>query len=212
MPATAMRHGAIVILAAFAIAGCASMSKQECRTVDWRTVGYEDGAAGLGTERLTSRRKACARHGVTPDLDAYRSGREEGLRDYCQPANGFRVGARGVSYGGACPADLATAFYDAYQAGRNLWTLESQLNSTIRGIAQRRAEIVRLDEALAATGVLLLGDTATPDERAKALVDAKEFAERRGRLKSEIESLERALPGQEAELENYRAHLAYLGY
>jgi hypothetical protein len=71
---------------------------------------------------------------------------------------------------------------------------------------------VRLDEALAATGVLLLGDTATPDERAKALVDAKEFAERRGRLRSEIESLERALPGQEAELENYRAHLAYLGY
>ena len=31
--------------AVFLLAGCAAkMSKDECRTVDWRTVGYEDGS------------------------------------------------------------------------------------------------------------------------------------------------------------------------
>lgn len=31
-------------LAAIALAGCASISKQECQAIDWRTVGFEDGA------------------------------------------------------------------------------------------------------------------------------------------------------------------------
>ena len=39
-----------VSLAAALATGCASMSKEECRYVDWRTVGYEDGAAGRPAE------------------------------------------------------------------------------------------------------------------------------------------------------------------
>ena len=84
------RHRLALPLAAIAclLAGCSStMSKDECRTVDWRTVGYEDGVAGRSGERIGEHRKACAEHGVTPDLNAYRAGRAEGLREYCQPHN-----------------------------------------------------------------------------------------------------------------------------
>ena len=61
-----------VVVFVVALAGCASMSEEECRYVDWRTVGYEDGAAGQGAERLASRRKACAEHGVRGRIEAHR--------------------------------------------------------------------------------------------------------------------------------------------
>jgi predicted nucleic acid-binding Zn-ribbon protein len=112
-------------------------------------------------------------------------------------------------YGGVCPADLEPAFEDAYQAGRKLWRLESQLNDANHGIAYRRAEIERIDEALAASGFSVVGEASTPEERAQALLDAKSLAERRGRLKAELATLERDRGHYEAELEEYREELAY---
>src|SRR5689334_20722209 len=110
-----VRAGAAILL--LAISGCATMDRDECLTVDWRTVGFEDGASGYPTDRIGQHRRACAEYGVTPDLTAYQAGRAEGLREYCVPANGFRVGSQGGSYGGICPSDLDPAFADAYQSG-----------------------------------------------------------------------------------------------
>jgi hypothetical protein len=202
-------RGAILTMAAIALAGCASMGKDECLAMDWRTVGYEDGATGQGVERLSSRRQACAKHGVAPDLDAYRMGREEGLLEFCRPENGFRVGVSGRSYGGACPAHLAMAFSDSYEAGRHLWRLERQVNDTVGGIAARRGEIQRIDEMMVSSSLLILGETTTTEERAQALLNTRSLAERRSRLAVEIDGLERALPGYEAELEDYRRQLLY---
>src|SRR6478609_9316856 len=99
-----------ILVAVLALGGCASMSREECLTVDWRTVGYEDGAAGYSGDRIGEHRKACAKHGVTPDLSAYQAGRSEGLQEFCRPQNGFRLGANGGSYGGQCPAELDPDF------------------------------------------------------------------------------------------------------
>ncbi len=97
------------------------MNKDECRTVDWRTVGYEDGVAGHSGERIGHHRKPCAEHGVTPDLVAYRAGRAEGLREFCQPHNGYRAGVNGAPYYDSCPSELAPAFVAAYESGRELY-------------------------------------------------------------------------------------------
>src|SRR5687768_11835056 len=83
--------------------GCSSMSRNECLAVDWRTIGYEDGVAGHPGNHIAQHRKACAKHGVRADLSLYQTGREQGLQEYCQPANGYRLGIRGGSYGGVCP-------------------------------------------------------------------------------------------------------------
>jgi hypothetical protein len=32
----------------FALGGCAGMDAEECRTADWRAIGYEDGVQGEG--------------------------------------------------------------------------------------------------------------------------------------------------------------------
>ena len=50
----------LLLLVAMSFAACASMSEDECRTADWRTIGYEDGAAGASATALGHRREACA--------------------------------------------------------------------------------------------------------------------------------------------------------
>lgn len=212
MRSTTLQLGALIALSTLALAGCATMSEDECRTMDWRTAGYEDGATGQGIERLTSRRQSCAKHGVAPDLDAYRAGRDEGLLEFCRPANGFRVGTQGRGYSGACPEHLESAFDDAYQAGRDLWRLESRVRDTAQGIANRHAEVEQIDSALIAGSLVLVAGTSTAEERAEALLDTRTLADRRSRLLAEIGAMEQALPAYEAELQDYRAELARSGY
>ncbi|MFB3107496.1 MAG: DUF2799 domain-containing protein, partial [Pseudomonadales bacterium] len=96
------------------LSGCATMSGDECVTSDWTTIGYEDGVRGHTADRIGQHRKACAKHGVTPDFAAYQSGRDLGLVEYCQPSRGFSVGSNGGRYNGVCSVNLEGDFLDAY--------------------------------------------------------------------------------------------------
>lgn len=184
------------------------MSKDECRAVDWRTVGYEDGVAGHSGERIGQHRKACAEYGVTPDLDAYRAGRAEGLHEYCQPHNGYRAGVSGAPYYDSCPSELAPAFVAAYQSGRELYVRERRVADADAAIAYRRREVARLESSVADRALTVMSETATADERAQAVLDTKHAAERIGRLKSEIAALERDRARYQQDLEEYRSTVA----
>src|SRR5215831_6083200 len=111
---------ATAIFIALAMSGCSTMNKDECLAVDWRTVGYEDGVAGYSGDRIAQHRKACAKYGVQTDLDQYQAGRARGLQEYCKPANGYRLGSRGGSYGGVCPAEMEDGFVHAFEVGHQL--------------------------------------------------------------------------------------------
>ena len=108
------------VLAAILLGACATgMSKDECALADWQTIGYEDGLRGFPAERIGAHRVACAKHQVTPNLAAYSAGRERGLREFCQPKNGFRAGLHGGGYANVCSGSTETAFVDAIdRAGR----------------------------------------------------------------------------------------------
>ena len=202
-----MKTRLTVVVFVVALSGCASMSKEECRYVDWRTVGYEDGAAGRPASRLGDHRRACADHGVTPDLAAYEAGRAAGMREFCQAHNGYRVGASGQVYYGTCPADLAPAFERGYDQGRELYVREQRVRDAEAAIAQREAEIRRLEDGLTRGAFVLVGDTSA-EERAQAVIDAKQSAERIGRLRKEIEALQADRVRYERELEVYQATVA----
>ncbi len=215
------------LLAALLVAGCASstLSKDECRTVDWRTVGYEDGVAGRSGEQIGRHRQACAEYGVTPDLDAYRAGRAEGLREFCQPNNGslagraaglraccpphtgYRAGAGGQVYYDSCPPELAPAFLAAYDEGRELYVRERRVIDADAAIAARRHEIARLEDSLLRGGFRVADETATPEQRTQAVLDAKQAGERIGRLKAEISQLEKDRTRYRQELDAYRAQI-----
>jgi Protein of unknown function (DUF2799) len=195
--------GAVLLLS-----GCASMNANECRNSEWRTIGYEDGVAGRPADRIGQHRKACAKYGVSPDFDRYQLGRDEGLRVYCQPANGFRVGEQGNEYGGVCPEHLENAFLNGYTAGHHLFTLQSRVTHTTNEIEAKRHELKQTEEKIAKKSEAIVSSTTSADERSKALVDTKQLAERKGRLKEEIHQLEQDKAHFEAELDDFRATVA----
>lgn len=201
----------ILILAAAAVlTGCNSMSAQECLSTDWRTVGYEDGVNGYAGDRIGRYRNACSEHGVTPDLDRYQSGRDEGLREFCKPANGFRVGARGAGYGGVCPADLDESFVDAYQSGRQLYTLRSRVGSAQSELYSMRSELDQIDKDLVTVAARIVDPALTNEERAQLVVDTKHMAERKGEIKARMPQVEGELALYQRALEDYRATLTYI--
>ncbi|MBP9131297.1 MAG: DUF2799 domain-containing protein [Steroidobacteraceae bacterium] len=195
----------LIVLSSLLLGACAAkMSRDECRTVDWRTVGYEDGVAGQPGDRIGEHRRACAEYGVTPDLNAYLAGRTAGLREYCQPHNGYRAGANGYTYFDTCPADLAEAFEIAYDEGRALYVRERRVTDTERQIEDRRREIRRLEDRVAESAFDVIDTTSTAEERTQAVLDTKQAAERIGRLKAEITELEKERARYQAELDAYR--------
>jgi hypothetical protein len=199
--------GVVALLAA--LTGCSSMSESECLATDWRTVGYEDGVNGYPGDRIGRYRNACSEHGVTPDLAEYQAGREQGLREFCKPLNGFRVGARGAGYSGVCPADLDQSFEDAYQSGRQLYTLRSRVGSAQSELYSMRAELDQIDRDLVSIAARIVDPAVTTEHRAQLLIDTKQMSERKGEIKARIPQLESELVAYQRELDDYRASLPY---
>jgi hypothetical protein len=195
---------AIMVLI-LALAGCASMSKKECVTVDWRTVGYEDGVVGRTGDSIGRYRKACADHGVAPDLDAYRAGRAEGLREYCQPDNGYRLGSSGAGVGSACPADLALAFTAAYESGHELYRRHYRVNHARTQLAAMRSELENIEHQIASQGFIIASVTSTPEDRTHAFLETKQLAERHKQLEADVAQLEQDRRRYEQELQDYLA-------
>ena len=201
-----------VLLTLAGLGGCATMNADECMTVDWRTVGYEDGMRGYTGDRIGQHRKACAKHGVTPDLTAYNQGREQGLAQYCQPSRGFDVGANGGNYQGVCSAHYEADFLDAYNAGYHLYTLRSNVSRTSSAIAARERELDRVDARIDDSEAQLIAADTTAEQRVLLLRDLKDLAEESGQLEAEIRQLLEERGRYQNELDNYRVVVADLGY
>jgi len=194
------------------LSGCASMSSDECMTSDWSAIGYEDGSRGFTTDRFGQHRKACAKHGVTPDFSAYQSGRDQGLVEFCQPHRGFNVGSNGGSYNGVCSVNLEADFVDAYNAGHHLYTLRSNVNRANSAIHSRENELERIEDTLVKNGVALIAVETTTEQRVILLADMKQLAERTGKLQAEIKELYDVRARNQVELEHYQLVVADLGY
>ena len=194
------------------LSGCATMSSEECMTSDWSAIGYEDGSRGFTTDRFGQHRKACAKHGVTPDFTAYQNGRDQGLVEYCQPHRGFNVGSSGGSYHGVCSVNLEADFVDAYNAGYHLYTLRSNVNRANSGIHSREKELDRIEDKLLENGVAIIAAETTQEERIFLLAEMKDLSERTGELQSEIKELYDVRARSQVELDHYQLVVADLGY
>ena len=144
----------LVIVAAVAatgvalLAGCTTMSKDQCLAGAWGEKGYQDGLSGYRPSRLDDHAQACAKFGVEANPSAYLSAREDGLRTYCTWENGFRQGRQGNSYGGVCAPAEEREFLPAYEDGRRIYVVEqavssaeSALNSAVSRIENREDKL-----------------------------------------------------------------------
>jgi len=201
-----------VALAVSGLGGCAAMSGDECVTSDWAAIGYEDGARGYTTDRISQRRKACAKHGVTPDFAAYQNGREQGLVEYCQPGRGFDVGSSGGRYNGVCRADLEADFLDAYNAGYHLYTLRTNVNRANSSIKAKERELQRIEDEMRQKEAALISGETTTEDRVLLLADLKDLSERTGQLEAEIQDLYQQRARHQVELEQYQVAVVDFGY
>ncbi len=198
-----------LIIVVCALSGCAGMSEQECLTLDWRTVGFEDGTQGRPVGTIGNYRQACSKYGVSSDLESYRAGHAEGVEVYCRPTRGYEVGHRGASYRGVCPADLESDFLAAYNSGRHLYELESTLRQIENQIASNLRAQENIKKELTAIGASMVSGETSAEERVLLVADAAALGQRYGELSAEIDVLEEERVVSEVALRDYQETLAF---
>lgn len=138
---------ALVAAATLGLAGCASMSPEECQVANWVEQGYADGRNGYTPTRITEHRKACAEVGVVPDGRRYRQGWDRGVLEYCTPANGVSTGRAGQAYRNVCPAHLEGPFVYWHQRGMEVYQAQRSVDDLDRQAAQARHQIDKEKDA-----------------------------------------------------------------
>jgi hypothetical protein len=196
------------ILVIFALGGCAGMDAAECRTADWRAVGYEDGAQGRNPAYFGERRKACADHGVVANFDAYLAGRAEGLTHFCRPYNGYRLGTQGRPYSGVCPVGLEDAFLAAHTDGYGLYTRRIVLKRIQERLRYSKKRAQEIEYLLAEKTAFLVSPDTEGSERAAVAVELKQLAEEKAELAATIYQLEHDHAQAEREYGRYQDLIA----
>lgn len=162
------------------LSSCASLSPEQCKNADWRQIGYTDGANGEPAGRLQEHASACAKADIKPDLDAYLSGRMEGLLSYCQPENGFEVGRRGRPDNvGDCPPHLRAPFLDQYRQGREINGLESEVQRLRNMLQNDQNEARRNDRRMEDIRKELRRQNLSPERRTSLLNEIERLLDRR---------------------------------
>ena len=87
----------LLLLASLLLVGCESMSPSECKVADWGRVGHADGTRGESERRIADYTEDCGKVGVIPNAQLYRYGWDQGIVNFCTPANGWREGLQGNS-------------------------------------------------------------------------------------------------------------------
>ena len=146
---------AAVAVAFGAFSSCATLTKDECSSVNWVELGRSDGAAGQSRSHIERHRSACAEHKLPVDEQQWSVGWERGIRLYCTPENGLAQGREGRSYANSCPPELKADFEAAYYVAKNVYdarlsrdrlaveleTLRGQRRDAKTGEERRRIDI-----------------------------------------------------------------------
>jgi len=179
------------------------MSADECRSAEWRTVGYEDGRSG-SAGRIGDHSKACAKVGIAPNLDQYELGRADGLRQYCIPSKGYEMGSNGHSYNGVCPEDLEPAFVEALEDGRVLYRFEQAVSDVESEINDIEHELDDDEGDLRDLERKLVENDGNAASRQKLLDEIKQLTRDAESHRISLVELNRDLYHAEQELEEYR--------
>lgn len=124
------------------LAGCATLSKAQCQTGDWQSVGELDGRAGHPSTRIAEHNEACSKHSVTVDRSLYNKGYQAGLKHYCTPSNAAKIGLAGRTYNNVCTGENGISFLRIYREANDVYSID-------REITALQDEIVVLTEKLA---------------------------------------------------------------
>ncbi|MCW8858798.1 MAG: DUF2799 domain-containing protein, partial [Deltaproteobacteria bacterium] len=118
-------------------------------------------------------RKACAKHGISPEIAPYMAGYNIGLAQFCVPERGLQLGLRGGRYYGICPDELENDFVIAYQKGYNIHQTEHRITKISGRIDYQRDYLNELHDEIKATKSQIISAKTPEKERARLLKDLK---------------------------------------
>ena len=124
-----MLRSIFVLMLAFGLSGCASLSKDQCLSGNWNDIGYRDGRQGYKSISLDAHAKSCAEYGVRPNREQYKQGYNKGIATYCSPSNGRHVGEAGRYYHHVCPANLEAEFLRQYSYGKEIHDVKAKIDT-----------------------------------------------------------------------------------
>lgn len=166
------------------------MSEEDCRRGDWFGVGVRDGLAGETRSRLSDHVKACYEYGIAINNEAYFSGREQGLRDYCRIDNAFSEGLSGHRYYHVCPPAMDSLF--------------ARYHSAAFAIYEHRSELDRLDREISSKESSLHNKKLNDNDRERIRYDLRDMDRRYHNLRDDLYYHERQLDGLRREAQTYR--------
>lgn len=109
------------------LAGCATLSKEQCEAGDWLTIGLSDGQHGRPLSRFEEHQSACAEHGISVNKALYEDGRTEGLAAYCRLEVAEREGLAGRPYHSVCTGEMGAAFYHVHSSARSVYATSQEI-------------------------------------------------------------------------------------
>ena len=210
---TASQHASAWLLSGLFIsflAGCgggATVSESQCLARDWQTLGYLDGVNGLRSSTLLNHHDGCVEY-ATPDREGYLIGWHEGIAEFCQADNAFRVGENGWTYYNVCPIDQEAAFLVEFNKGHNLYLVRRDIADLERRIDHGQSRLAELKAQLIGSAAGQFSGTLTPQERATLIAQSQRLNNERIELERELPALERELSMQNARLNTLRQTLA----
>ncbi len=194
-----MKHLPLMLFIASALAGCATLSKDECLQGDWWKIGLADGSQGAPLARLAEHQKACAEFGVKINSQTWLSGRKQGLLSYCQPENAFQLGRRNSGHlAGDCEPFMQNAFLMEYARGQEIYRLERDVEDKKNDLGKLQERINKQDERINFLQKEAQRKDLTPDARKqiddewrKLQNDKRDNLQLQARLQDELRHLKR---------------------
>lgn len=195
---------AVFGLILFVLAGCVSISQEECLQGDWYQLGQSDGQAGHSISRLDRHQEACQRVGVVVDTAVYNAGRSEGLKSYCTVVVGYQKTLEKRSYNGVCPGGLEEKYLTGQMIAQPVVEARDRLQRLESELKTANAEIDDAERRISGT-VASLEMLASDDDIGQAgfQLTLTEQRQRLQRNRAKVEGILRVLP--EARLAYERA-------
>lgn len=197
---------AVQFLPVMMLAGCASISADNCAVADWSAAGYSDGARGEPFSAFAQRPDNCAQYAAA-DIDAYLDGVLKGVANYCDPANAFATGVIGDPYFGVCTGSEGDVFEVAYGMGRKVAALRQASHGARQTLADIRAELWEVKQREAFLQTELATSTVRADRR-EYRDELEALKADRTRLEAEITAGSRGFAEAQGALIDFRSQAA----
>lgn len=116
------------------LTSCSVMSVEECKTANWRDIGYTNGTNGYDKKKLSEYESACKEGNIKPDQASYETGYRDGLKQYCTAQNIFDKGLIGKGNYRVCPVEKQTELKPYYDISHEYYRAKTAKDNLIRDI------------------------------------------------------------------------------